>query len=594
MITGKHWTEAEPYQAHVSLIPYLNSLKAEYRDSRLIWWETFVGMYSDMQDVSLLPSRATAPMSPIVNKYAVPINVIAPLVDTAEARITAARPRPFFKTVGGSWSEQRKAKRLQKFADGIFDETKAYRIGAQALKDAALFGTGCVKLYTQDGKIRADRILISNILVDEALGFDRNPPELSEVQEVSRSKLLAMFGDDEDKADIINRLPSIASRAGVFWADLVEVFETWFLPQGDRKGRHVICINGATLLDEPWEQDYFPIIFIRWRNAPTGFFGLGLAQQAMSAQVEITSVVRNITKNLHLFTNPRMMVANTSAISPHQITNAWGTVLQYTPPFKPELVSPPQIVPPEVYNWFENMYRKVFEMCGLSSQAAFAKKEPGLDSGKALREMSDIQSDRLAPISQRYEQFYLDYTIACVDMAEKLGDEFEVIAGTSRKAERMKWKEIRMPKDSYTIQLFAANFLSRTPSGIFQDVQDLLNMQLIDQVTARKLMDFPDLQQVFDDENAARDNFESQIEKILDDEVYLPPQPFDDLQLGIKVYRDAYNRARLDDVPEDRQEKLRTWIEQAQAMIPPPTPPQQPMPPGMPTGGQPQPMMGGM
>jgi hypothetical protein len=380
----------------------------------------------------------------------------------------------------------------------------------------------------------------------------------------------------------------------VFWADLVEVFETWFLPQGSRPGRHVICINGATLLDEEWKQEYFPIIFIRWRNAPTGFFGLGLAQQAMSAQVEITSVVRNITKNLHLFTNPRMMVANTSAISPHQLTNAWGTVLQYTPPFKPELVSEPQIVPPEVYNWFENMYRKVFEMCGLSSQAAFAQKPAGLDSGKALREMSDIQSDRLAPISQRYEQFYLDYTIACVDMAETLYSKnkgFAVIAGSTRKSERLKWEDVKMPRDSYTIQLFAANFLSRTPSGIFQDVQDLLNMQLIDQVTARKLMDFPDLQQVFDDENAARDNFENQIEKILDDELYLPPQPFDDLQLGIKVYRDAYNRARLDDIPEDRQEMMRTWIEQAQAMMPPPP---QPMPPGMPPAGPQQPQMGAM
>lgn len=577
---GEHWTKSAHGEAHVPLIPYLESLKAEYRDSRLIWYETFVGMYSDMQDVSLIPSRATAPMSPVLNKYAVPINVIAPLVDTAEARITQARPRPFFKTVGGTWSQQRQAKRLQKFADGIFDETKAYRIGQQVLKDAALLGTGCAKIFTQNGKICAERILISDILVDEALGFDRNPQELAEVKEVSRQRLINLFGDTATKRDAITALLSVTSRSNTLWADLVEVYEAWALPQGKQSGRHVIIVQGATLLDEEWKHEYFPIIFVRWRNAPAGFYGLGLAQQAMAAQVEITSVVRNISKNLHLFTNPRVLNPNGSSLNPNHITNAWGTVLSYTPPFKPELWSQ-QIVPPEVYQWFETMYSKVFEMCGVSTQSAFAQKPAGVTAGKAFRELSDIQSDRLAPVSQRYENFYLDFTVACVDAAESLygGDkDFAVVTGSAKRVERLKWRDVRMPKDDYTVQLFAANFLSRTPSGLFDDIQDLMSSQLIDQTTARKLMDFPDLQQVFDDENAARDNFENQIEKILDDALMLPPQPFDDLALGIKTYRNAYNRARLDDIPEDRQQMMRDWIEQAQALVTAAQPAPQPNP----------------
>lgn len=563
------WRESKPYEAHTLLVPYLDGLKTQYRDSRMIWFETFVGMYSDMQDVSLLPSRATAPMSPVINKYAVPVNIIAPLVDTAEARITQTRPRPFFKTVGGSWSQQRQAKRLQKFADGIFDETKAYRLGQQALKDAALLGTGCVKAQICNGKIIAERVLISDILVDEALGFDRNPPEMGEVKEVSKSKVLAEWCKTQEQRDAVNKLVSISSRMGLLWGDMIEVYEYWALPQGKEKGRHVICVQGATLVDEEWEHDYYPIVFIRWRNAPTGFYGLGLAQQAMAAQIEITSVVRNISKNLHLHTNPRILNPVGSSLNPHHITNAWGTVLEYTPPLKPELWSQ-QIVPPEVYQWFEMMYQKVFEMCGLSTQTAFAQKPAGVTAGKALRELSDIQSDRLAPQSQRYEQFYLDLTTAFVDMAEKLSTQaggYSVVSASAKRAERLKWQEVAMPKDSYTIQLFAANFLSRTPSGIFDDVEDLMRLQLIDQTTARKLMDFPDLQQVFDDENAARDNFENQIEKILDDGLYLPPQPFDDLALGIKTYRDAYNRARLDDVPEDRQQLMRDWITQAQSLV---------------------------
>jgi hypothetical protein len=584
-MSGKHWTETEQDQAHTVLIPYLEALKSEYRDTRLTWFECFLGMYADMQDISLLPSRSSAPASPLLNRYAVPINVVAPLVDTAEARITQARPRPFFKTVGGSWSQQRQAKKLQKFADGIFDETKAYRLGAQALKDAALLGTGCVKVFTKNGKICAERVLMSEILVNEVLGFDSKPPEIAQVKEVSRDALKKQV--DKKHWPAIDALVSVASRSSSFYTDMVEVFEAWYLAKGDPDdkenyipGRHVIVVSGATLLDEPWKHDYFPLIFIRWREAPTGFHGLGIAQQVMSTQIEITSTVKNISKNHHLNANPRVLVQNGSGINPNHITNAWGTVLEYSGGLKPEMWVP-QIVSPECYQWFQMMYEKAFELVGLSTQSAFAQKPKGIDSAKGLRELSDIQSDRMAPVSQRYENFFLDLTRAFVDCAEHLAEtdpSFAVVAPGKSHAERMSWKDVRMPKDDYTIQLFAANFLSRTPAGLFDDIQNLLNLQLIDPVTARKLLDFPDLQQVFDQENAARDNFESQIEKILDDALLLPPQPFDDLALGIKTYRDAYNRARLDEVPEDRLELLRTWIEQAQALVPkPPQPAPAPM-----------------
>lgn len=592
-MTAQHWTEAEKFEAHTLLLPYLESLKSEYRDTRLTWFECFLGMYADMQDISLLPSRAASPASPLLNRYAVPVNVVAPLVDTAEARITQARPRPFFKTVGGTWSQQRQAKKLQKFADGIFDETNAYRLGAQALKDAALLGTGCVKVFTRNGKICAERVLMSEILVNEILGFDSKPPEIAQVKEVSRSALKKMVKDlgrkDEDALlAVIDTLTSVASRTSSFFTDMVEVYEAWYLARGeDHPGRHVIIVAGATLVDEEWKHDYFPLIFIRWREAPTGFHGLGIAQQVMATQIEITSTVKNISKNHHLNANPRVLVQNGSGINPNHITNAWGTVLEYSGGLKPEMWTP-QIVSPECYQWFQMMYEKAFELTGLSTQSAFAQKPAGVTAGKALRELSDIQSDRLAPVSQRYENFYLDLTRAFVDCAEKLAaddPDFSVVAPGSRYADRLKWSEVKMPKDDYTIQLFAANFLSRTPAGLFDDIQDLLSLQLIDPVTARKLLDFPDLQQVFDQENAARDNFESQIEKILDGGELLNPQPFDDLQLGIKTYRDAYNRARLDEVPEAQQEKMRMWIEQAQALVAAAMPPPQPaMPqgPGMP------------
>jgi len=58
-------------------------------------------------------------------------------------------------------------------------------------------------------------------------------------------------------------------------------------------------------------------------------------------------------------------------------------------------------------------------------------------------------------------------------------------------------------QDDYTIHCLRELFVSRTPAGFLNDIQDLLTSQLII-LSRRKLLDFPDLQQVFDQRRRAR------------------------------------------------------------------------------------------
>lgn len=573
---GTHWTKQPRMSEHITLQPYLEELKRNYRDARLSWFEVFLGLYSDQQDVSVLSSRATIASSPLYAAQAVPINIAMPIVDTAEAKIAGAtRPRAYFKSVGANWSQKRKCQRLQKFIDGEFDRTKAYRIGSQCVKDAGIFGTAGALPYILNGKLHLDRVLASELLVDENLAFDAAPNELTRVREVSKSLLKERYPKLADK---IQALTSVGS-SYTQWSDLVEVFETWSLPSGAKNdkgdlvpGRHVITIAGATLLSEPYAKDYFPIVLFRWSEMPTGFYGQGLVHQIMGIQLEISRWFKNISRSLHLLANPRVLVPNGGEVNPQHITNAWGTILKYQPPFKPEVWTSP-VMPPEVYQWFENMYNKAFERVGLSTQSAFARKQPGVDSGKHARELSDIQADRLAPVSVRYENFYLDLAVRYVDLAEELfkaDPEYATVFQGSKSAERLRWGDVRLPKDDYTIQLFATAFISRTPGAAFDDVKDLMSSELVDKSEARSLMNMPDLQHIFDLENGIRDNYEKVVELILDKGVSLDPQPYDGidgLELGKKIVKDAYARARAEDVEESKLDMMRQWLDKVVALI---------------------------
>lgn len=574
----EHWSRAARYSEHITLQPYLQDLKSRYRDSRLAWFEVFLGAYTDQQDVAILPSRASTAASPLLSQNSVPVNICMPIVDTAEAKIAGAtRPRPYFKGVGADSSKKRKCKKLQKFIDGEFDRTEAYRIGSQLVKDAGIFGTAGAEPYIRNGKICLDRVLASEMLVDDNLAFDARPREMTRVREMSKRLLLSWKLNDAQKAAVEAMIPVGTSHNQ--WSDLVEVFDTCCLPSGEldsddklKPGRRVITIPGATLKTEEWRHEYFPWVIFRWSEMPTGFFGQGLIHQVLGIQLEISRWFKNISKSLHLLANPRVITFEGSDVNPHHMTNAWGTILKCRKGFEPQLWTS-QVMPPETYNWFENMYAKGFERVGLSAQSAFARKEAGVDSGKHARELSDIQADRLAPVSVRYQNVFLDLARRYIDLAEKLYEadpEYTTVVNDGRNATRLRYEDVRLDPDDYSIQMFATAFLARTPGAAFDDVKDLMASELIDADEARALMDFPDLQRVFDLRNSARDHFEQCVESILDKSHLVLPEPYDgleNLKLGKAIIQDAYNRARVEAVEESKLKLFRQWLDAAVVLI---------------------------
>lgn len=536
----------------------------------------FAALYSNMEFLGLssrLFSR-TALNSFFNNRLT--LNVIKSCVDTAAAKIAKNRPRPMFLTTGGDFPMQRKAKNLTKYMDGLFDEINAYEIGTKAFIDSGVFGTGIVQVLAKDGKPAIERVYMEELTIDEADGIYGTPIQMHRTKFINKETLVKMF--PKYKTEIITAASNVRSDLGYrSTADQVMVRESWKIPSmmGQKDGRHVIYIENCTLFAEPWEKNYFPFCFLRWTPRLYGFWGMGLAEELTGIQLEISKIANNIRRAIHLVGVPRVWVDNGSSVSISSISNDIASVGKYSG--QPPLFQVSPCMPPEVYQWLENLIVKAYNITGISQLSAQSQKPQGLNSGVALREYQDIESERFMLAGQRYEQFYMDMAKMLIDVTvdlEKSGKKQAVKAKQGKFYESINWKEVFLGNDNYTMRVFPTSILPTTPAGRLQTVQELIQSGFMSKEDALSLLDFPDLESFMSLQTAARDDIMMIIEAMQDRGEYSTPEPYMNLKMAISMIQSAYLKGRVNKVPEERLELMRRFMDEANQMLMPPAPPQ--------------------
>lgn len=574
--TNNWWDEKEPHESVFSLIKYLDS----NQNGRDVQYADFMRMYSNQASLGVGADLYLAPdVSPKGNSR-VSYNVVRSVIDTLTNKISKQHPKPTFLTEGGDWSLQQQAKRLEKFVTGLFHTTKVYYKGRAVFRDGGTFGDGFLKIYREGKRIHAERVFPGEIRVDDREALYGEPRQLMQYKWVDVDVLKAAYKKSAEKIEVAGaqRRPD-AKRMSK--ARQVLVVEAWRLPSGEgaEDGRHVICIDNVTLLDEKWKRDYFPFVHFRWTSRILGFFGQGAAEQLKGIQDEIAFLLKRINKAIKL--SAFQVWSKPGAVAKGQLSNEIGAHYESTEP--PSFVTP-QTVHPEVFAYLETLYRRAFEDQGVSQLAAQSQKPAGLDSGKALREFSDIESERFVTLGQDYEQFYIDAAMMMIDCAADIDEEFgdfAVSAPSKRFIEKIKWKEVNIAKDQYIMRVFPTSMLPDTPSGKLQTVSEMVADGFIDKDRALDLLDFPDLEGFTTLANAAVNDIKWQIEQILDKGNYSSPEPYQNLQLGVSMMTSQYLRSKNEGVPEERLEMMRQWIDEAAAMLKPPAPTVTPVAPPM-------------
>lgn len=540
--------------------------------------------------------------------YSLPVdrptmNVIQSCIDTLTSRITQSRPRPVFLTDNGNYKERNLAKQLDQFIAGELYRTDAYALGEIMLRDACVLGSGVLKIYEGDDKrVCIERVLYTELLVDPNDGLYGNPRQIYQLKLVDRDVLADMF--PKDRESIMNAeqaFPDNAGDSSKTVADQVMVVEGWRLPSGPEAsdGRHTIACTSAVLVDEEYDKPCFPFIHLSFSPRLLGYFGQGLAEQLMGTQVEINKLLMTISKSINLVGVPRVFVEDGSKVVKAQINNDVGSIITYRGTKPIYEVAP--CVAPEIYEQLQRLVEYAYQQSGISSLAASSKKPDGLDSGAALREYDDLQTDRFAALSKRYDAFFIELAYSIIDLAKDIAErdgKYSTVYPGKNEA-----KEVDLPKagmlldDSYIIQCFDSSSLPRDPAGRLQKVTEMIQAGMISIQEGRRLLDYPDLEQNEKLANAGEERILKTLDKIVESGVYSPPDPFMDLELAKTLSNQYYNLYVDAKLEEKRADMLRTFNAQAialqqaamTAMMPPPQ--TQPVPQAPPVPAAPSPMV---
>lgn len=503
-------------------------------------------------------------------------NVVQSTVDTITAKMAKNKPRPYFLTSGGNYAQRRRAKKLTKFGEGVLYENKGDSLAIKAFRDGATLGTGCVYVYEgADGRVKLERVLPSELKVDETEAVYGQPRQIHRVKTVDRRVLIDAFPDAKG---LLLTAKAVADDSGQTSSvsDMVEVRESWHLPSGPdaKDGKHAITVEEGCIFEGPWTRMRFPFAFFRWSERLFGFWGQGLAEQIQNIQVEINKLLWVVQRSLHMAGSFKLLVERGAKIVKEHLNNDVGSVVEFTGT-PPQYVTPPA-VPVEVYNQIQNLKNMAYEQAGISQLSASAQKPAGLNSGKALREYNDIESDRFMTIGLAFQQFYIDMAalaIDCVsDIAERDGGYSVKVPGRSGLSE-IDFKDVKLDQDSFVLKCFPVSALPQEPAGRLQTIQEYIQAGFLSPREGQRLLDFPDLEQVESLKNSEEEYLTQILEKIVDEGEYTPPDPMDDLQLARQLAMEFYSQAKGNELEEERLEMLREFMLQVDALTQMATPP---------------------
>ncbi len=556
-------------------------------------------------------------------------------VETVHAKVCKHRVLPMFLTTGGGYLARHRAKRADKGVQGVLAENKCDQIEEDVVMDALVtdHGAGAAKVVDGRERVEIQHIPIEDVWFDQAETRHRRPSCCYHVPRdgMDMFKALEEFANpDDDHPGLVGtaesrRLAIIRARSNgqanvrrgrkpsAMSKYRVDIYEAWHPPtcrqeydeeyddEDDRDedgapkkkkrhvvkhdGRHVVAVPGpdGTLVDEPWDEDHFPILLYVPRPRRRSIWGLSLMRSLLAPQREYEKLTLKIQHQ-----NQKMGVSGFSAskqaeLNVRDITSGTfgaGFVVEtegQLPP-TPLVVDP---VAPGTYAYAESIPRNMLERNGISTLAAASQVPAGLQqaSGKALQVFEDFEDTRLRPYHTTRERWKIQLAWMIVCAAKRIYDRkgsFKSTYHDRKGAETVDWKdlmELFADRDAFVLSVFPVSALSKQPAAKFAQLTELLNAQAITVEQFKRLFDLPDLEAENELDSSDTDIIDRNMDIMVTTGRYLSPEPFDNLDLIITRAGKFYNLCRQKDVPDARLQLLRDLIEDAKSLKEPPAPP---------------------
>lgn len=605
---GKHWhqgdTAREQAESLVAIGEALRDDSKHRRDRCLAQLCIFEG--KNLEDLTAWGySRAGGD-----DDYDLRWPVVRSACESVQAKIAGRqKPKPEFLTSGGNYKQKRRAQRLNKFVEGVWHQSQGrynnlWELTARVQLDAEIWHAGVVKTIADpvDKKVEYERVLPWRLLIDDAEAIDGNPRNMIHYYPYGKEELKARYCTKEHlkrlKKEGFEHLTMDELEALIDGAnevepgdadtgedvhklmDIVWVWEGWRLPIGpDKPGKHMIAINGIPLDWEDWEDTTFPFSVLRWTDEAWGYWGTSLVDITASIQEEISHTLERLQESVNLNSQQIIQYEEGAQIPEYLESNETTVLIPRNPGTAPAVIDVPPPFHDKLFQYLMSQRDAVFEVSGASQMSATSRKEPGITSGVAIRNMNDIETERFSLQASLYEWLHVDIareTVKGMRRIAKDGANPVVKWPGMRFMREFSWSDVSLEEDQYHLRIFPTSSLPSTPAGRLATVEEMMMSGMISPDNARRLLGWADLEQFSKRENSQREFIDMLIERFLDAEDegeleelggFESPEPFMSLETAMVQFAQAYFEAKLERAPEFNVGLLRDWISAADAQM---------------------------
>lgn len=505
-------------------------------------------------------------------------NVVRNATETVVSRVAANQPKPWFVTVGGNWKSQRRAKKRTRFVEGDWERIGADRLRRDMILDAGIYGTGVIKVVPdfEKGSVEWARVWCGDVFThkrEERAGCIRTMYQIAFVdREVAKSRWPRHQADIEraNAADMALLAQSGAAEDGD--DDLIAVYEAWRLPishsGGEASGgRHVICIDTATLEDEEWDEDFFPFVLYPMTDDPESIWGIGYPERMAGGQAE-QNALSELASDVARMMTPKYVFANGSRLTVDQTSN--DIEVWYVSGEMPQILSAEANIL-GIMNAAAIQRQSLYAIEGISEQSAEGTSPDNLTSGKAKLVHRDIEAQRHREAVKRSEEATVQLARLHVWACEKLCEaEVDLRASHGKSMlEVLRYEDVRPSDDEEDdmIRVAPVSALASDPAGKLAQLNEMLAAQVITPAEWRELYDLPDLDRSNDLAFAGRELARMLVEKALDGETDIPATRACDLEFLIDYAWKVHARSQLEGATTEDLEKVRNLAGHAQALL---------------------------
>lgn len=401
-------------------------------------------------------------------------NVIASCIDSLTSMMASKLTRPYISGINTTFQERQVLSQGQQFFDIFIDEKRLNEVITAAFRDCCIFGDGYVFI---DGR---------NKNVIKALPWQ----VIYRPAEATYGKITRVLY--ERKSFPATLLPYKAKQ------DYVN-YQIYF-DTVTHKEAHIV--DGEIVAEYDYLSDEIPFVQFHYNNPIYGRDSNSVVDLLYGIQMKIHDLYNTFSEASKVNPAHTIFVPKGSDVKATSLTNRVGQIFQYKPiegVTKPVEIATPSFIADQYIQAVQMLKNDAYELTGVSKLSAQSQKPSGLDSGRALQTMNDIESERFEVQQRMVITSYVDVMKKCIECFDPQED----ILPSDLNRMPIKWGDLIAIKNKTKITFNALNYLSKDPSTRMAQIDNLEAKGYINKNQAMSYYNIPDADSAYNYANVS-------------------------------------------------------------------------------------------